>query len=299
MKQALIESLDSYFEDEEEANESEPEIVDDEEEQEASSEEGETVTTNMAMVRLNMAVTGIESKCFCRFGEQCQRIALDNGCTRHISNLPVDKATYGKEVTIIDAVGRKSSANISGALHFKTTSKTVNIPQVLHCKAITGTLLSVKQLIDDGYNIDFQNQRAIVNKGSHHLEFPWSNKDGLYILYCTLKNGTRQIHCKASIQPQNVTTDQLMHYRFGHFGNGYIRRAGLKVGSQFKHFCPGCATEKATQAPTKKSIDETRTTTYVPQHRYEVLCMDTFGPIQQSKLGNKFFVTHLSIFRVS
>ena len=51
-----------------------------------------------------------------------------------------------------------------------------------------------------------------------------------------------------------MTTDQLMHYRFGHFGNGYIRRAGLKVGSQFKHFCPGCATEETTQAPTKKSI---------------------------------------------
>ena len=160
----------------------------------------------------------------------------------------------GETVAIVDAMGKHTEANTTGSLKLDTLRGELNIDNVLECSAVEGTLLSVKQFLDEGYKIEFKTKLVIVKKNNLVYYFPWSEV-----------------------------------YRLGHFGSEYINRAGIPIKSKYSHFCPGCIGTKPASKKKKMIIAE-KTTTTIPTSRLQVIFMDTFGPIQRSKIGNRFFV---------
>ena len=277
---------------------SEPENDTPESDTDCSSQEEEEdeakniIKSQIARMRVNMMSNKVEERrlCECQYGNSCIKLVLDSGCTRHITNLKVQQPTPCDKITIFDATGKSSFASTKGIINVQSLFGDLQLTNVLECKDIDGTLLSVRQLMREGYKIKFKIGRAELIKDERSFHFKWSRKEGLYILHSKLIDHSNTVQCNIVQRSSTVTRDQLLHYRFGHFGTGYLNRAGLRVGSNFKHFCPGCATEKSTKKPKKKEIDNSKTNTYVPTGRYEVLCMDTFGPIKESKKKNKYFV---------
>ena len=121
-----------------------------------------TLQARTTRIQGRMAIMKSSPSCNCTFHNDCLRIALDSGCTRHISGVPVTNAKTIEETTIIDAAGNKNIAKVEGDLDVHTRKKRFIIRNVKYCPSIDGTLLSVKQLIDEGYLVEFKQNCATI-----------------------------------------------------------------------------------------------------------------------------------------
>ena len=301
MKQAVLEIMNDAQQDAQQADNSEIDSnespdsdssvsdVCTDDEDDITEEEFSSPTLQVRTTRIQgrMATMKSSTSCNCTFHNNCLRIALDSGCTRHISSVPVTNAKVIEETTIIDAAGNKNIAKVEGDLDVHTRKKRFTIRNVKYCPSIDGTLLSVKQLIDEGYLVEFKQNCATIYKKRKKIIFPWSKDEGLYIMHCIpRKHDTRILRVlRANIKPQH----EIWHYRMGHMSFPYLKRAGLPVNMGLSCFCPSCSTAKANRSPTKKLINLEKTQTIIPKRKLEVVFADTFGPIKHSIQGYRFW----------
>ena len=88
---------------------------------------------------------------------------------------------------------------------------------------------------------------------------------------------------------EDITPSQVMHARFGHFSDSYLRAAGLHCRMKGK-FCNGCAIGKSAARAQSKNINDDSTGLFRPSRRLQQIHVDTFGPLPDSHRGNKFYV---------
>ena len=257
---ALREVMDKSESEHSHNDESEPEISPSSDDEAPPT--GPVLQVSRATInRACMAPSAPRTDCSCALGSKCLRVALDSGCTKHLTNIELDNSQPCPPITILDATGSSHIANTTGTLHLTTSKQALSIPDIIYCPHIDGTLLSAKELMDNGYTIDFKRDQAVIKRDNAQYHFPWSPGDGLFVLHCAL---SMPIRSYASHGPL-ITSADLSHYRFGHFGNSYLHRAGIHPIDKQANFCYGCATQKLAHSPKKLSIDPKLTTTIIAQ----------------------------------
>ncbi|KAK9100212.1 hypothetical protein Scep_023642 [Stephania cephalantha] len=162
------------------------------------------------------------------------------------------------------------------------------ISDVLYVPTLTCNLLSLGQLLEKGYKVDF--------KDSHLTVF---DSKGMKILKSPLKNRLFQIEIKIESYPcfKSIVSDEswLWHLRYGHLNFESLKLLthknlvkGLPVIQHPEQFCEGCISGEqhrrtfASNTPRRaKSL-------------LQLVHSDVYGPLQTASLGgSKYFMTFI------
>ena len=227
------------------------------------------------------------SPCSCSFGSECLSIVIDSGATRHIVNENVilsSKQQLSVPVTVENAFGVTSTATLQGTLSLQLLDMSkLSFHRVLQCSAVSGVILSIRQLIDDGFAVNFNHSGCyLITPASRVIPVAYIASHGSYLLHAKI---SIRVQCNQLI----VSNSDVVHTRFGHLSHAYLRRAGLDVSDK-SSFCAACASMKLVKAPGSSSIDSQNTKTFVARSPIEKLHIDTCGPFPSSIHREKFLV---------
>ena len=173
----------------------------------------------------------------------------------------------------------------------------VHLNNVLLVKGLTRPLLSVPQLDDDGYIVQFGGGRCTLTRGGT-IAISFAKKTGtLYLLpiNCFLSgNASVEAHLAASFQGNDqfaIVHDRYGHRRDKHIENAALAIVGRKPSSSDKYFCEGCARTKLTKRPFPK------TSRHVATRPGEDVFIDTCGPFRvRDPWGNRYFLLFVDSF---
>ena len=256
----------------------------------------ETVVAQRVVVN---SVGHLSTPYSCRFKNKCLKLVLDTGSSRHITGNRdiLSDLHVGPWVIVENAFGKKSRTNTYGSLQCLLSNNLVfTVDDVVFCKEIDGNLLSIEKLMPLGYSLHVLKDGALLKKDGRTIyKSIFSKPHGSYLLHATTKFTTKEgikidkVHSNI----QNSSLDALLlHSRFGHASETYLRNAGFKLNSL--EFCHPCAAMKQSAAMKgKNKCNPGVSSQFIPQAKLEKLHMDTVGPFSKpiSINHDRYFVS--------
>lgn len=230
----------------------------------------------------NKEIGFIASDIIANVGE-CGNIELiiDSGCTEHLinekyENYMTDITYLDKHVKIFVANGQCITTSKRGKLKVKYQNTTINIDALI-VKDVSYNLLSVKKIVEAGFNINFNKYNVKIFNKKTFLRGIVQGK--LYKLQAEL--------CKSEVCNITDATD-LWHKRLGHLNRKSLNILNLPVSNRI---CSPCMEGKATRSPFTP-IPKPRT-----KMTAEMLHTDIAGPIRhQGPNGEKYFMKIIDDF---
>nr|KYP46743.1 Retrovirus-related Pol polyprotein from transposon TNT 1-94 [Cajanus cajan] len=220
---------------------------------------------------------------------------LDTGCSNHMSFQKKWFINLNEKIKSKVKFADNSTVECEGKgkiLIRRKDGKTTVISDVLYVPAMKHNLLSIGQLLQKGYLIDWKDQmlRILDKNGSPILKAPLSN------------NRTFRVDIPVSdcmcFAAAVLDTNWLWHLRFGHLNFGSLSQlAGKEMVVGLPHIqksemtCESCMLGKQARNPFKAHL-KTRSKDVL-----EVIYTDVCGPFEVSSLGgNKYFITFIDDF---
>lgn len=194
-------------------------------------------------------------------------------------------------ITARGAFGTKFQITEQGTLELiLDNGNNMRIAKVLFCSELDQPLLSIHQLILQGYHFKFTTTGYIISYSGTFINSARFCTNA-YILSGKPVEVVQQNVDYQKMSPDNelqtilcmsMDKDVLQHLRFGHTSYSYLYNAGLirkySRGRDHHKFCMGCALGKLKGYPTKKYIPEITSvfiatlpaekTSYVPYVRF-------------------------------
>lgn len=213
---------------------------------------------------------------------------VDSGATKSMTSDSSMLAEYTRFTTphgILIGDGKPILAYGLGSIFVRNGGFTGWIHDVLYSPVLSVNLLSVKQLMKEGFDVLFKNNEVKIRKNSQVII--GSEKNGL--IEVELK-----IDCSQDTQDQlysAVTIDD-WHRRFGHISHATVKElakkkavTGLTMSDHQENECVTCAVSKMhrTSHPPRRLLTS--------MMEAQIIHFDTCGPISPTSLGgNRYFV---------
>ncbi|GJT32633.1 retrovirus-related pol polyprotein from transposon TNT 1-94 [Tanacetum coccineum] len=211
---------------------------------------------------------------------------MDSGCTSHITperSFFISHTKDNPRVKLGD--GRYTRAKERGTITINTKKGTKYISRVLYVPELDRSMLSMPQMIKNGYGVNFKNDTRCVITDSRDVK----------IATLDMENDSYYLKLNvADASAFSVTEDDSMkwHKRFGHFNYRTLQHMyttklvrDMPPISEVDSKCEGCELGKSRRLPFSK-VGVTRAT-----HKLEIVHSDVCGPMStKSWSGNKYFV---------
>lgn len=218
---------------------------------------------------------------------------LDSGCTCHMCY--EEEKFINSEKCITDKLNLANSATttveakgtVKISVNDNNQRKTLNLDNTLLVPDLRTNLISVGKITDNGYEVTFKRNSAVISDKNGSEKLFAHRIDGLYYL-----NEPSEL---ASVVLPESDSDQklkLWHHRLGHLNEtdvkSVMKNQGIKISDSEKlGFCETCALGKLTQKPFPKS--SSRETNLL-----ELVHTDLYGPMRTESIGKaKYFVTFI------
>ena len=229
-------------------------------------------------------------------------MVIDSGASRSITGIQESLRDIRKinSIQVVNAFGGVSRADKVGTLMCMLENNVeFKLENVLFCEKIEGTLVSTKHLISEGFNIHINNKGVHIMRDNYKIHMA-RYTEGSYVVHGTAKYGHKQaLRCF-----RTKVSNELIHARFGHASNRYIKLAGFPTTE--REYCVPCGAAKLSKNPINKKITPEKSNLFIPKTQLEKIHLDTVGPLQQSIEKFRYFVTivdevtrYLSIILVS
>ncbi|GJU49502.1 retrovirus-related pol polyprotein from transposon TNT 1-94 [Tanacetum coccineum] len=211
---------------------------------------------------------------------------MDSGCTSHITperSFFISHTKDNPRVKLGD--GRYTRAKERGTITINTKKGTKYISRVLYVPELDRSMLSMPQMIKNGYGVNFKNDTRCVITDSRDVK----------IATLDMENDSYYLKLDvADASAFSVTEDDSMkwHKRFGHFNYRTLQHMyttklvrDMPPISEVDSKCEGCELGKSRRLPFSK-VGVTRAT-----HKLEIVHSDVCGPMSTTSWsGNKYFV---------
>ncbi|KAG6470938.1 hypothetical protein ZIOFF_072026 [Zingiber officinale] len=220
---------------------------------------------------------------------------LDSGCNHHITGNRDSFAMLDDKFSTQVELGDSKRVSIEGqgvVAVFTEGGNKKHIHDVYYSSKITHNLLSVGQIMKDGYKLIFDNDRCdIINKKNNlRVAAVKMNANGLFP-FETGKLQTYALKCR------DLDESYLWHLRYGHLNIKSLQlleQKGMVTGLPTIHskdrVCEGCIYGKMHQFPFPKTAWRARSP-------LELVHADICGPIRSASLGNKqYFILFVDDF---
>ena len=218
---------------------------------------------------------------------------IDSGCTQHMTSKPeffsmLEPATGSVKV----GNGDKVAIIGKGIVQIHTTTGIKHISDVLLVPELDQNLLSVGQLMQNGYSLLFKERSCVINDADGHELFEVEMRKRCFPVNWNLM--TEQ-ECKVS----KVELDsKLWHMRLGHYNLKSIQFAqkqelvkdlpNIQVCSEV---CEGCQLGKQHRLPFPSSA------TWRATEKLQLVHSDVCGPMKTVSLnGSKYFILFIDDF---
>ncbi|KAG6529457.1 hypothetical protein ZIOFF_011655 [Zingiber officinale] len=210
---------------------------------------------------------------------------LDSGCSHHITGNRDSFAMLDDKFSTQVELGDSKHVSIEGqgvVAVFTEGGNKKHIHDVYYSSKITHNLLSVGQIMKDGYKLIFDNDRCdIINKKNNlRVAAVKMNANGLFP-FETGKLQTYALKCR------DLDESYLWHLRYGHLNFKSLQlleQKGMVTGLPTIHskdrVCEGCIYGKMHRFPFPKTAWRARSP-------LELVHADICGPIRSASLGNK------------
>lgn len=218
---------------------------------------------------------------------------LDSGCTSHLCrDIRMLSSPVPTQGDIKLANSTTSSMNAMGDIEFFTNadqrSKRIRLKNALHVPDLRTNLLSVAKIVDNGYRVIFEAERALVKNHKGEVVLSARRQGDLFTL-----NGSVQ---QANAATQGKRSDvEIWHERFGHLNVKDLLHmskigaaSGLKINDSLDMSnCKICITQKLTSSPFSSRAHKS------PQP-LEIVHSDLCGPMRTNSTGGaRYFLTFI------
>ena len=171
-----------------------------------------------------------ETTCSCRFKENCLQLILDSGASQSITGNKQLLTNLKKipAVQVTNAFGTESKSTLQGDIKCMLNNNVIlEIKDVLFCSSVDGTLVSVQQLVTQGFNVSMDVAGARLLKEEREL-YKTTYANGSYTIHATTKFKQNEI-----VKAYKTTSMEanLHHARFGHASLPYLKRLGLDASA--------------------------------------------------------------------
>ncbi|KAG6512658.1 hypothetical protein ZIOFF_030787 [Zingiber officinale] len=210
---------------------------------------------------------------------------LDSGCSHHITGNRDSFAMLDDKFSTQVELGDSKRVSIEGqgvVVVFTEGGNKKHIHDVYYSSKITHNLLSVGQIMKDGYKLIFDNDRCdIINKKNNlRVVAVKMNANGLF----PFETGKLQSY---ALKCGDLDESYLWHLRYGHLNFKSLQlleQKGMVTGLPTIHskdrVCEGCIYGKMHRFPFPKTAWRARSP-------LELVHADICGPIRSASLGNK------------
>ncbi|KAI3659112.1 hypothetical protein MP638_001979 [Amoeboaphelidium occidentale] len=201
----------------------------------------------------------------------------------------------------ISTAGKSSITGVfQGDVYLNHQNQLIRLKNVIYAKELSHNLISVGQLIQEGYTIQFVNSKCIIKQDQRHITAIQA-KGNVFKLSCHIMKpnhrGTSYFsQCPTTVHSQPTITPAYIHNLLGHIGRSKIRRllmhdcvVGLPEtihSYEGLQYCEPCIKAKH---PNHSFHSSTSSTTSVG----EVLHADLAGPINPQSIGKKRYVLNV------
>ncbi|KAG6506237.1 hypothetical protein ZIOFF_031559 [Zingiber officinale] len=220
---------------------------------------------------------------------------LDSGCSHHITGNRDSFAMLDDKFSTQVELGDSKRVSIEGqgvVVVFTEGGNKKHIHDVYYSSKITHNLLSVGQIMKDGYKLIFDNDRCdIINKKNNlRVAAVKMNANGLF----PFETGKLQTY---ALKCGDLDESYLWHLRYGHLNFKSLQlleQKGMVTGLPTIHskdrVCEGCIYGKMHRFPFPKTAWRARSP-------LELVHADICGPIRSASLGNKqYFILFVDDF---
>ncbi|KAG7640275.1 Zinc finger CCHC-type superfamily [Arabidopsis suecica] len=241
----------------------------------------------------HMLFSAVEEKEISTIGEETWLV--DSGCTNHMSKdvrhfIALDRS---KKIIIRIGNGGKVVSEGKGDIRVSTNKGDHVIKDVLYVPELARNLLSVSQMISNGYRVIFEDNKCVIQdlKGRKILDIKMKDRSFPIIW----KKSREEAYM--AFEEKEEQTD-LWHKRFGHVNYDKIETMQtLKIVEKLPKFevikgiCAACEMGKQSRRSfPKKSQSNTNKT-------LELIHSDVCGPMQTESInGSRYFLTFIDDF---
>ena len=220
---------------------------------------------------------------------------IDSGASSHMSWEREIFTTY-KELnnsTVKVGDGRTLKVAGEGTVLVKVLSEsrkpiTLTMNRVLHVPEMSCNLMSVRQIAENGFSINFKDQQCRISNKRGRLVAKGAKQGNLYIL----DGGSACPETVGQAHVVTLSTRELWHNRLAHIGDAALDKLSkgkLATGIDLKEsdtrsFCEGCARGKQTRS-TPKPLGEIRA-----ERKLQIIHSDVMGPVMPRSLTGKAFM---------
>ena len=212
---------------------------------------------------------------------------VDSGCSHHMSFqkdgfMELDR-NYKTKVKIGD--GRFMKVEGKGDVCLNTKEGTKIIKDVLYVPSLCENLLSVAQLVERGFALNFAKDGCIIYDACGNELFKVPLKDKSYRLDL-VKN-------EQALKTKVESISQLWHKRLGHSSYGAMKNTNAIVKympkiEEMRSLCDVCQLRKSTRLPFPK------VGSWRAKEKLELVHSDVCGPMSLSSIGGcKYFLTFI------
>ena len=160
--------------------------------------------------------------------------------------------------------------------------------RVLHVPEMSCNLMSVRQIAENGFSINFKDQQCRISDKRGRLVAKGTKQGNLYIL----DGGSARPETAGEAHVATLSTRELWHNRLAHIGDAALDKLSkgkLATGIDLKEsdtrsFCEGCARGKQTRS-TPKPLGEIRA-----ERKLQIIHSDVMGPVMPRSLTGKAFM---------
>lgn len=237
----------------------------------------------------NVCFTSSESAFSCP--DNITKWCLDSGCTSHMSSskyLFKDMSSINQSLNLANNNSTKISAigNVEIVINDQGGDTNLQLKDVLYVSDLRTNLLSVSKITDNGYEVKFRKEDAIVTDKNNTVCLRAERIGNLY--YMKNQEIANVVEAKNDLD--------IWHYKMGHLNERDLKDMaksddiyGLSFKNELKLSpCKICITEKQTRASFPKVRNDKCT------DLLEIVHSDVCGPMRcPSNSGAKYFVTFI------
>ena len=142
---------------------------------------------NLKTIRTSKVHSTTSNKCICRFAGKCTQSLVDSGCSAHVTgNLNLlTNVRQPSPVQLETAFARKSQSTTKGDLYIMLTNNTyLEVKDIIYSPEVEGTLLSTKQLADQGISTSISRDGLTITLDGHRI-CKTLFRNGGYVLHST------------------------------------------------------------------------------------------------------------------
>lgn len=211
---------------------------------------------------------------------------LDSGCSNHMTHDKSKLLSYKTEnsMAITVANGEKLRVAGRGDAEPNVGKSQFILKNVLHAPDLSMNLISVSDLTNKNYNINFGKEGCIIKK-ENCIVAKCQEVDGIF----ELKEKENEVVVNLTLSSKNKNITNLWHRRLAHLGKKYMNKLKTLVsGIEFKTSdkvepCVPCIEGKTAKSPFKNK--GTRASEIL-----QIVHTDICGPIEEYSFGGSRYI---------